>query len=149
MILAAPLGARTRCARLIGVFLAAKPPKKRILIYCKVHQAPFCLSPIDCIYSLSQIDSFVNRLWEEFLFFLILCSTYGDLLIHRSPRSPHLTSVLIEIYQKSRPESYPRRLDLRQYRTILMVQLRRQKFRQGVQNSAGNSRPIGKGFCTP
>jgi len=30
--LAAPLGARTRFARLGGVFSAAKPPKKRILL---------------------------------------------------------------------------------------------------------------------
>jgi hypothetical protein len=34
MILAAPLGARTRLARLIGVFSSAKPPKKRIQLIC-------------------------------------------------------------------------------------------------------------------
>jgi hypothetical protein len=31
-ILTAPLGARTRSARLKGVFSAAKPPEKRILL---------------------------------------------------------------------------------------------------------------------
>ncbi len=37
--------------------------------------------------------------------------------------------------------------DLRQHRTILMVQLRRQKFRQTNQIFEGNSRSIGKEIC--
>ena len=38
-ILTAPLGARTRFARLCGVFSEAKPPKKRILEYLRILQS--------------------------------------------------------------------------------------------------------------
>jgi hypothetical protein len=38
-ILTAPLGARTRTARLSGVFSSAKPPKKRILEYLRILQS--------------------------------------------------------------------------------------------------------------
>jgi hypothetical protein len=38
LILAAPLGARTRFARLGGVFSMAKPPKKRIYIKAELIQ---------------------------------------------------------------------------------------------------------------